>query len=234
MIYLIRKLSKMHSCAKHSFTKPLLVIFLHQLIHWCIHTVSRARLWALGRSAPYSLLPTLITTPRPVQHRGRAWNTDLTVSQGPAVQWKELNWHQGCISWCASEARRTRKGDLLREGAGRSCSFRSPNRRFPWKTATCSHHDSPRHTFQWLETPVRKLKDVGTSRRLTSGASWTWHWRGVPPYTKGRPVLSVPQRGNTACDRSLIIWTNLNVRDRGKCLNNNIILNTVEEMAYTA
>lgn len=126
MIYLIRKLSKTHSCAKQSFTKPLLVIFLHKLIHWCIYTVSQAGLWALGRSAPYSLLSILITTcttqVEGLEHRPHSFpGTYCSMKRAELTP-------RTCKLMCI-RGKENKKGSFAERRAERPCFFKSPNRR---------------------------------------------------------------------------------------------------------
>lgn len=121
---------------------------------------------------------------------------------------------------------RPHKGDLLKEEAERNRSFRSPNRRF-WDfwgqrqpRMLEEYQCSVKHTFPWLQTLLSKLKDVGTSRSLISGASWTWHretWDKWSACLHRRAVLWTQQRPNHSGQN--------NALDRGECLNSSIIVN---------
>lgn len=167
MIHLIRKLPRTHSDARQSFIKQQLVTFLCKLPHWCVCTISLARLWALGEKC--SIFSYCNTTTSTAQEKG--WNTGLTVFRGSAVQWRQLNWYQGCSNheqfstyqrwekWAKKVCSEKGQRDPDLSGAQ---TEGSPERQQGMLTPNSLRSS-------WPEALVRNLKDVGTSRSLIFG-----------------------------------------------------------------
>lgn len=201
MIHSIRQLSRTHSDAKQSFVKQQLATFLCTLSHWCACTISQARLWALGKKC--SIFLYCNTTTSTAQEKG--WNTGLTVFCGSAVQWRQLNWYQGCLNheqfsmnprreeWAKKFCSEKGQGDPVLSGAEKVLK----------DSQECSPN-SLRST--WPEDLVRNLKGMETNRSLIFGCQLNVILK-ESSYSHRSRVGFYTKRGNTARDSS---WITLN------------------------
>lgn len=137
MIYLIRSFPEHTLVQSRDFIEQWLVTLLCKWIYWCICTVTQARRWALEERPPSS----------PQPHLSQQYNL-CNIREGPEILASQFSVHlmftkradltprvyqllRTTNSLQMSETR-IGKGDLLKEGAERPCSFRNPNRRFSW------------------------------------------------------------------------------------------------------
>lgn len=227
MIHLIRNLSRTHSDAKQSFLKQRLAIFSCKLPHWCACTISQARCGLWGRSAPSSLTATL----QPVQHERRA---EILASQFPVdLLFNEDSWTDTKDVRTMSNLARIRgekNGQRrLAQRRGRETLFSQE----PRQKVLLNDSQECSHPTAW-GAPGEESERRGDKQKSDFWVPAERDPEGELLFTQKQGWFLHHREGTQHGTAAESLWINLNARDRGKCLNNSIILNTVEEIEWIA